>query len=427
MMQCANSGLLLFDVPPVQTDIKSSLDIKYYPLSSLSVGAPIEFHVPGSVEEYIDCDHTYLEVSVKITKADGTAIDITKDKVGFSNLAISSMFSDVSLILQETQVEGGDCLYPYKAYFPTVMQFMPQAQNSHMEIWGWIKDQAGKMDDATNTAFVKRMSWTDKSKETTFYGPVFLDFFKQSKYLLSQTDMRLKFRLAEPEFTLLNFVAHKYKFEITKAILHVRRITVAPNVINEHAVGLEKHNAYYPLLHTDISEFTISKGNSNFTKDQAFLKDTPKFMMIGMLDNEAFNGTPAKNPFNFQHFNLSRLALIANGVSIPGQPVTPDFKNKSYVESYFRLMDAYHYFNTDDSNGLRYADFGAGYTLFAFDMTPDKTLTTHCIHPSNLMNLRMEFKFDDPLPVTVNVLVYAVYDSHIEITKLRDVIPAYAR
>ena len=43
------------------------------------------------------------------------------------------------------------------------------------------------------------------------------------------------------------------------------------------------------------------------------------------------------------------------------------------------------------------------------------------------MNLRMEFKFDDPLPSTVNVILHAVYDTHVEITKLRDVIPAYAR
>ena len=167
-MQCGNSGLLLFDKPNIQTDIISSQNISYFPVSSLDVGAPIEFIVPGTVQDYIDCDHIYLQVGVKITKADGTAIDITKDKVGFSNLAIASMFSDVSLILQEKEIEGGDSLYPYKAYLHTVMQFMPQAQNSHMEIWGWVKDQAGKMDDVTNTGFVKRMNWTDKSQETTF-------------------------------------------------------------------------------------------------------------------------------------------------------------------------------------------------------------------------------------------------------------------
>ena len=239
--------------------------------------------------------------------------------------------------------------------------------------------------------------------------------------------MRLKFRLASPEFTLLNFVANKYIFQITNASLIVRRIKVAPNVINEHAAGLKKYNAYYPILHTKVSNFTIPKGQSSFTKEEEFVKMSPKLLMLGMLDNEAVNGKAEKNPFNFQHFNLSRLAVIANGVSIPGEPATPNFKTKSYVESYFRLMDTYHYFNTDDTNGLRYADYGGGYTLFAFDMTPDKTLTTHCVHPSNLESLRYDFQFADPLPTTANVVVYAVYDSHIEITQLREVIHSYVR
>ena len=427
-MECANSALCLFDKEPFQTDIQNSFDVNYYPLSALGGGNPIEFHIPGTVEEYIDCDHIFLETTVKITKKDDTNIDTGTNKVGFINLVIASLFSDVSLTISDTQVEGGQCMYSYAAYLSTLMQFTPQAQKSHMTVLGWKKDEAGKMEDDANKGFVDRMAWTKDSKEVTFIGPVYCDFFRQSRYLLSQTDMRLKFTLNRPEFALMGLgVGTDFKFAITKAVLRVRRVTVNPSVINGHSIGLDRQNAIYPVLHTDIKNFTIPKGQSNYTKDNLYPLEAPKMLMIAMITNESFNGDYKKNPYNFHHFNLSRLGLFANGIAIPGRPVTPDFKRGTYVESYVDMMDAYHYFNTDDTNGLTYEDFGGGFTIYAFDLTPDKSVTDHRKHLVSLSNLRLELKFDSPLPETINVILHATFDSHIEITKLRDVIPTYTR
>ena len=159
-MECANSALCIFDKEPVQTDVKNWFDVKYYPLSGLGEGNLIEFHVPGSVEEYIDCDHIFVEVTTKITKSDGSKIDSSAAKVGFINLVIGSLFSDVSLTISDTQVEGGQCMYSYGAYRSTLMQFTPQAQKSHMEVLGWKKDEVDKMEDATNKGFLTRLEWS---------------------------------------------------------------------------------------------------------------------------------------------------------------------------------------------------------------------------------------------------------------------------
>ena len=145
-MECANSALCLFDKEPVQTDIKNSFDVNYYPLSTLTGGHPIEFHIPGTVEEYIDCDHIFIEATVKITNKDGTVIDTSKDLVGFSNLIIATLFSDVSLTISDTQVEGGQCMYSYGAYLSTLMQFTPHAHKSHTRVLGWKRDEANKME-----------------------------------------------------------------------------------------------------------------------------------------------------------------------------------------------------------------------------------------------------------------------------------------
>jgi hypothetical protein len=38
---------------------------------------------------------------------------------------------------------------------------------------------------------------------------------------------------------------------------------------------------------------------------------------IGMVDADAFNGTYAKNPFNFKNYNITTMGLTVNRESLP--------------------------------------------------------------------------------------------------------------
>ena len=68
--ECAKSELDLFAVPPTQTSIESGMYVEYHPISSLSNGAPIEFDVSSSGDDYIDLTNSLLHVRAKIIKAD---------------------------------------------------------------------------------------------------------------------------------------------------------------------------------------------------------------------------------------------------------------------------------------------------------------------------------------------------------------------
>lgn len=426
-METKNSSLCIFDKQPTQTDIIRSAVTDYFPVTSISSGGPIEFHVPGNTEDYIDVNDIYLHLKLKVTKADGTAI-AAADKVGLNNLAIASLFQDVGLTLGETQIEGGQQCYPYKSYFNTVMQFHPAAQSSHMRLFGWRKDEGGKHDEEANKGFVARMKWTETSKVCELYGPLYLDFFNQSRFLISQTDMRIRLLPSKAEFVLNAFGATTdFKIQFEHVSLHVRRMLLNPSVINGHNTGLTKYNAHYPILHTELINFTIPAGQKSYIKDRLFPLQIPKLLIIGMVENEAFNGDIKKNPFNFQHFDLNSIALFRDGESTPGRPFTPDFTNGLYARSYANAMQTFHYFNSDDTNGLTYDEYGNGYTLYAYDLTPDNDISSTHRHAISTNNLRLELNFKKNLAKTINVLLYAVFDSHIEITKLRDVLTGYNR
>ena len=149
--------------------------------------------------------------------------------------------------------------------------------------------------------------------------------------------------------------------------------------------------------------------------------------MIAMVDNTAFNGDLGMNPFNFQHFGLSNLTLYRDGISVSGRPFTPDFVNGKVMRSYMQTMQTFKYYNSDDTNGLTPDEFCNGYTIFAFDLTADKDITASHRQGHSTKNLRLDLTFATATKHTINVLLYAVYDSSIEITQQRDAITFYTR
>ena len=149
--------------------------------------------------------------------------------------------------------------------------------------------------------------------------------------------------------------------------------------------------------------------------------------MIAMVDNDAFNGDIKKKPFHFQHYDLNYLELTRDGRNIPGMILEPRFSDNQYLRTYVQTMKTFNYWNTDDSNGLKPFDWANGYSIFAFDLTPDREVSSGCVHANIGGNYRLKLKFAKQLPNTINVIVYAISDSQIEITKHREVICHYTR
>ncbi|MEL7308489.1 MAG: hypothetical protein AAGK05_11890, partial [Pseudomonadota bacterium] len=123
--------------------------------------------------------------------------------------------------------------------------------------------------------------------------------------------------------------------------------------------------------------------------------------------------------------DANRLSLMYE--LTPGHVFNMDYDKKEFLPAYNSTMSALNYYNTDDTNGMTLEHFTDGYNLYAFDLTPDANC--HASH-RNLMktgSLRLEFNFGTALKNPINVLLFAVLDSKIEITKLRDIIMSYSR
>ena len=85
---CLKTELNIFELPPTQTAIDSSLFINYNPVSAISDNAPIEFFIPAS-DDYLDLAHTMLSVRLQITPNHAT----DNGKVAPVNNLLHSLFN----------------------------------------------------------------------------------------------------------------------------------------------------------------------------------------------------------------------------------------------------------------------------------------------------------------------------------------------
>ena len=160
------------------------------------------------------------------------------------------------------------------------------------------------------------------------------------------------------------------------------------------------------------------------TLDNIILGQLPKRIIIGFVNNKAFNGDRALNPFNFEQFNINFLCLYVDGVQVPSKPLQSNFEDsKLYIEAYHTLFSGTDVHFLNEGNQISRESYPNGYCLFAFDLTPDLS-ANDCTHWNWVKqgSVRLDVRFAEALANTVNCIVYAEYDNILEVDASRQAI-----
>ncbi|XP_035204927.1 uncharacterized protein F54H12.2-like [Stegodyphus dumicola] len=270
-----------------------------------------------------------------------------------------------------------------------------------------------------NEGFNKRAEFFKLSAALDMIGRLHLDLFHQERLLLNLVDVKLKLIRSKPEFCLMAENGD-YKVALEHVSLFVRKVHVSPAVSLGHAKALEKGSAKYPIQRVLCKVFSIPQGNMSFVQDNVFVGQMPKRIIVACLDNDALNGNYKKSPFEFKHYHMNFIGVYVDGQPLPYNPVEPNFDQNNYIRAFQSLFLGTT--NREDRGiDISREDYAKGYTLFAFDLSPDLCDGEHF----NLIrhsNLRLEVKFGVALEQTISVLVYAEFESVLEINKSRTVL-----
>lgn len=416
--QCAKNELSIFDPLPIQNVVLNGVWEDVYPLHSV-VGndSPIEFNIYGNDSTMLDLNDTLLVIDGQIRLPNGNAVADANAPMPV-NLQLHTMFADVQVTINDTKIEGGHFLHPYKSYMSCLLQYSKEYKDSQMRAAGYAKDTATHFDaPQQNLGGVTRI----KKHSYQLAGPILSNFLQQGKYLMSNTNISLKLFRAKPSFFLQTHEAEiPYNYVMTSAVLYVRRCQVNPSVLAGHLKGLQTRPALYPIQNVDMQTFTVAQGLQSVVKDNILNGKSSKLIILGMVLNTSFNGTYATNPFNFQNFGVKEISLYKNGETCPFRPLTPTWEANTgkYMREYMAFFQSLGMFNTPSmANDISITDYANGFCFFAFNLCPDLDYDGSHGQLKTVPSIRLDLKFQNALAHPINIILYSINDAVVTIDK----------
>ena len=242
----------------------------------------------------------------------------------------------------------------------------------------WYEDEPTKFDDIGHTNVVTRVPPVAETKQLELQGRLDLGLVLQEKYLPNGVEIRLRLNRASPQFSIMSEMPVVLK--IDAAILSIRYVQLLPAIANDLNQSIARSPAKFPIRRVEVQTFTIGSGLRTKIEEYLFQGQFPKRLFIGMVSNEAFNGSFATNPFNFKNFDLSKLEVSCDGHNVCDKAFEPRFTDDLYLRSYMSLFQALNSPIQMQNCDIDYEDYKDGYCLWGYDSTSrgrPRTFTSH--------------------------------------------------
>ena len=470
--RCEKSEVDLFSIPPTQLSLEKGRWIEYRPLSSVQNNdSAITFVIAGT-DEYLDLSKTILVVEGKVVPGTGGDLDSGQASIAPVNNFLHSLFRQVDVYLNGKQVTPAMGTYAYRSYLETLLNYDVSAKESQLSSAMYYKDTAGKMEEAGslptsktiknvtavtsggngatatlttenvsisvpgtgNQGFAKRHKFIENSKKFTLSGPIFTDVFMSDRLLINMLDLKVVLNRSYNEFCLIdkNSSSKNPKVELTEVVLKIRKVKVDQAIRDSTEVLLKQRPAIYPIRRVVCKALTIPANLPNVRQDNIFSGLVPTSFVFGLVNSNAYTGEYGKNPFNFKHYDISSITLSVNGEEIPFKQLRLKFPNPGDSESKKKTVDFLQAYNTLFSGtGKMFSNMGLditrddyphGFTLFAFDLTPDMCNTADYFNTVQRGTLSVDITFEYDTPEAISMVCYSDFENIIRIDSERNVI-----
>ena len=412
---------------PQQISSEDFQNICIFPTRAISEDTPLEFKIPGSTD-YIDLNTIKIYTRVKIVKEDGTDMEEVDDNsVCFLNNASSSMWNNIEVKLSGCKIGSNTINYPLKSFVDILFQAQENAKNK-LESLGWDPDINNNSEiNFTNqnkfnphSSFFRRAQKSNRSATIEWLSKPNIDFFNQSKDLLSQVDLEITCWPQRNDFLLIQRLETNYKYIIEEAYIIVKKIKMYPDLILSHEKSLGIAPAIYEFEQTAMKIDQISANQRTFTRDNIFNEFIPSKILIFMVRSNGYCGLKNTNALYLEHNNITSVKITKDGKEI-NQDIKIDINNQK-LRVYETLLDFCDRSNSlEDGLIFKPSDLSRGLFLMGFDLSSDND-DKLVIPELKKGNISIKINFQNPLPHANELIIYAFFPTKIEITSSRNVI-----
>ncbi len=418
--ESTSHGLDSFSVPPVDTILKDGKAVYYYPVTSITDSGPYEFQIVKDPDHYIHLPLTRLEGEIEIVKNDGTAF-VAADAVSVVNLFPQSIFKQVECEINGTEVcDLSTPTYAFKSFLETHLTYSTTAKNTHLYCSMYQKDTAGQENTiGNNNVGFRDRSALVKNRRVNFSNIIHSDFFQCHKYLIPNTDVKLKFIRNDDHFSILAPENSPYRIRVHKLRLLVRKIKIDPAYQHTLESQLKTTPALYNITQSKIKTFNIPANTTSIDIPNIIQGNIPRSVHIGFITSDAFNGRINANPYCFGNQTINYFNIKVNGIPVCPTPFQPAFPNNA-IREYRWFMDNCGIQHENETNGITYNDFVNNTNIWNFDFTPDLCNSYH-LHETKTGSMDVSIGFATAPANPLYMIVYACYNSAIAIDVDRNV------
>ena len=369
-------------------------------------------------------------------------------KVSPVNMMCQAMWRDIEIKMNGIVVtKNANLEYPYKAMFETLLTYSPDALETHMQSEMWAPDDYEERahydktvgldwdaDYQKTKSFLRKQSKYCQNNEFDFSMQLHTELNSVNGFLLDDIPYQIKLIRNDPTFFLrtsnggLGADVGQYSVEFTRLNVSGVFMKPSPAIKQKIHAAISRNDATYKTVRTSILTNQVMKGANSFLFNNIFSSDhLPDQIFIAMVNMDAKNGDITKDPFNFQHFDVNSIRLQVNNKSFPVEPLTPDFANDNFMQTYKHLYENSSIKTNNVGLSITPTAFAHGCTIFGWDLNHDGCAGAHSNHSDLYGAAALYLNFKKPLEENICIIVAAVHRDFLTIDKFGrpDVLSSY--
>lgn len=415
-----------FAVPQTQEAVDMDMVRRIYPRDGLTQKGPIEFVIDNGPHEFLLFYETYLRLTlkVKLVKKDGTVAETDYANCFPENYLLHSIFKQVEIQIGDKIITMSTQTYPYRAYIETLLGCADTVKKTYLTAAKWYET-------LTDGKEIIKPTTAGAVKTVNLKGRLHTDLTMQNRAMLGGLTIKIKlFPHDEPAFYMRAASGFSFEVEIDGASLEVHKARVTQDLFNGVNTVIRSNHipAKFPITRTVVREFALSTSSLDHTIMNIANGQLPRRAFFFMVENEAFNGSYSKDPFEFNNNGLMQLSTFIDGFQYPEIPFTPDYDNDDFEDAYLALYQVLNQNGTDCYMNIDKKTFKDSKCIYAVNFAPDLSNGAGaCDHVSPIMrgNLSAYLRFKAALSKSFNLLCFMEFDNIIQIDEDQQVVTGY--
>jgi len=407
---------------PRENSCQRNYSVPIRPLGSLdNESGQYTFIIEPQGTSYLQIDGVDVYLRLKIVRADGTNM-AAADVVAPVNNLFGALWEKIDIMFNDTTSIGQSAEYTdLKNVLETILSYGGDARDVHLPSRLFFSDtenqinqhninRGGDGDNPVNEGFIMRHEKVSLSKSFEMYGPVCQSFFRTDKNLAPGNKLTITFFMNSMKKILCHSLGanRDYKIKIEDFKLSTWRIRNEKEFSKLKPGYLEKYN----FTEGQVQCFTVPRG---YDQDHLLCQHggvIPAQMVVVQVAADDWTGSYARDPYNFQHFNIKSTSLTINGEERPSQKLNFNFNHNGpiFLEGYNYTLKNIGVYKTNIGCSINEDTFKSHQFIIVHDNTPDRCAGAHT-HVSDSGNVILNIEWHAALAQTTLIFVYNSFEA----------------